>query len=43
MRRSGPPGDVGSIEVLENMPRQDEALQMLKKLHSLCKPIQKKQ
>jgi hypothetical protein len=58
---SGPPGDVGSIETLKNMPRQEEALQLLKyacgrrtagwhpdmlqfrKLHSLCKPIQKKQ
>lgn len=36
------PGGVGQFKVLKTMPRRDEALDLLKRLHSLCKPIQKK-
>ncbi|KAK9897640.1 WLM-domain-containing protein [Cystobasidium minutum MCA 4210] len=41
-RSGGNPGDVGEFKIVKDMPRMEEALELLKKLHSLCKPIQKK-
>lgn len=36
------PGEVGKVSVLKGKPRMEEALQLLKKVHALCKPIQRK-
>lgn len=36
------PGEVGAITVLKSQPRADEALDLLRKIHSLVKPIMKK-
>ncbi|KAL8287071.1 hypothetical protein RQP46_004077 [Phenoliferia psychrophenolica] len=38
----GPAGEVGEITVLKSQPKSDEALQMLKKIYSLVKPIMRK-
>ncbi|GAA5863059.1 hypothetical protein JCM1840_002457 [Sporobolomyces johnsonii] len=38
----GNPGDVHEITVLKSQPRSEEALQLLRKIHSLVKPIMKR-
>ncbi|GAA5955813.1 hypothetical protein JCM21900_001722 [Sporobolomyces salmonicolor] len=38
----GQPGDVHEITVLKSQPRSEEALQLLRKIHSLVKPIMKR-
>ncbi|GAA6054147.1 hypothetical protein JCM3770_003219 [Rhodotorula araucariae] len=37
-----PEGEVGAITVLKSQPRADEALELLRKIHALVKPIMKK-
>ncbi|BGP23914.1 hypothetical protein JCM10295v2_002815 [Rhodotorula toruloides] len=39
---AGVPGEVGTYTVLQSQPKSDEALALLKKIHSMVKPVMKK-